>query len=362
VPMLEGRIDAVIGSTPTATPRRCAAGSQRRRTGHAGGAKRPGRACPAAGPGLRAPGRRVWALEGTGCYGAGLAGFLVDHGEWVVEIDRPKRPRGRNGAKSDALDAIRAGREALARDHLATPRQRGHREAIRVLHTTRTAIVDAGANARRQLKALIITAPEPLRDTLRGRSWLQQARACAALVVVPSDPVEHRATVRALRMTAQRALGARVEATQLEAELRTLIAAVAPALLIQPGIGPISAAQVLISWSHRGRFRSEAAFAMLGGAAPVEASSGQIIRHRLNRGGDRQRNRALHTIVMIRQTHHQPTRTYTSRRVAQGKSQRDIRRCPRAHRRPSALPTLGAHHHPPSHRLTRNRSIRMRPV
>jgi hypothetical protein len=85
--------------------------------------------------------------------------LLVDHGEWVVEIDRPKRPRGRNGANSDALDAIRAGREALARDHLATPRQRGHREAIRVLHTTRSAIVDAGANARRQLKALIITAP-----------------------------------------------------------------------------------------------------------------------------------------------------------------------------------------------------------
>ncbi len=80
------------------------------------------------------PGRRVWALEGTGCYGAGLTRFLVDQGEWVVEIDRPKRPRGRHGAKSDVLDAIRAGREALARDHLTTPRQRGHREALRVLH------------------------------------------------------------------------------------------------------------------------------------------------------------------------------------------------------------------------------------
>ena len=130
--------------------------------------------------------------------------------------------------------------------------------------------------------------PEPLRDTLRGRSWLQQARAGAALVAVPSDPVEHRATVRALRMTTQRALGARVAAKQLEAELRILIAAVAPALLVQPGIGPVSAAQVLISWSHPGRLRSEAAFAMLAGAAPVEASSGRVVRHRLNRGGDRQ--------------------------------------------------------------------------
>jgi transposase len=128
-------------------------------------------------------------------------------------------------------------------------------------------------------------------------------------------------------MTAQRVLAARLEAKQLEAELRTLITAVAPALLAQPGIGPISAAQVLISWSHPGRFRSEAAFAMLGGTAPVEASSGQVVRHRLNRGGDRQLNRALHTVVMIRQTHHGPTRVYTTRRIAEGKSEREIRRC-----------------------------------
>ena len=195
----------------------------------------------------QAPGRRVWALEGTGCYGAGLTRFLVDQGEWVVEIDRPTRPRGRHGAKSDPLDAIRAGREALARDHLTSPRQRGHREALRLLHTTRAAIVAAGADARRQLKALIVTAPEPLRDRLRGRPWRQQLRACAGLVALPTEPVEHRATVRALTLTAQRALAARQEAKQLEAELRQLVTAMAPALLAQPGIGPITAAQVLIS-------------------------------------------------------------------------------------------------------------------
>jgi transposase len=275
----------------------------------------------------QAPGRRVWALEGTGCYGAGLTRSLVDHGEWVVEIDRPKRARGRHGAKSDALDAIRAGREALARDHLTTPRQRGHREALRVLHTTRNGIVAAGADARRQLKALIVTAPEPLRGSLRGRPWRQQVGACVGLVALPSDPVEHRATVRALALTAQRILAARQGADQLEAELRQLVIVMAPALLTQPGIGPISAAQLLISWSHPGRFRSEAAFAMLAGAAPVEASSGRVVRHRLNRGGDRQLNRALHTIVMLRQVHHGPSRAYTSRRIAQGKSQREIRRC-----------------------------------
>jgi transposase len=146
-------------------------------------------------------------------------------------------------------------------------------------------------------------------------------------VALPADPIEHRATVRALALTAQRALAARADAKQLEAELGQLVTAMAPVLVTQPGIGPITAAQLLISWSHHGRFRSEAAFAMLAGAAPVQASSGQVVRHRLNRGGDRQLNRALHTIVMLRQVHHGPTRAYTSRRIAQGKSQREIRRC-----------------------------------
>jgi transposase len=275
----------------------------------------------------RAPGRRCWALEGTGCYGAGLASFLADRGEWVVEIDRPKRPRGRSGAKNDPLDAIRAGREALGRDHLASPRQRGHREALRVLQLTRSGAVKVAADARRQLKALLVTAPDPLRQRLKGGTWLAQTRACAALTAQPSDPVEDRATLRALRLTAERVLAAHTEANQLEKELRVLAAAMAPTLLAQPGVGPITAAQVLISWSHPGRLRSEAAFAMLAGAAPIPASSGQVVRHRLNRGGDRQLNRALHTIVMIRERYHQPTKRYVVRRTAEGKSQREIRRC-----------------------------------
>jgi transposase len=290
MPMLEGQVDAVIG-VDTHRDRHAAAlldpnGGVRvtlevpsDQAGHA-------RLLQLAD--AQAPGPRVWALEGTGCYGAGLTRFLADQGEWVVEIDRPKRPRGRHGAKSDVLDAIRADREALARDHLTTPRQRGHREALRVLHLTRAGVVAAGADARRQLKALIITAPEPLRDALRGRPWRQQLGACTELVT--TDPVEHRATVQALRLTAQRVLTARQDAHQLETELRELVVVMTPALLTQPRIGPINAAQLLISWSHPGRFRSEAAFAMLAGAATVPASSGQVVRHRLNRGGDRQLN------------------------------------------------------------------------
>jgi hypothetical protein len=141
---------------------------------------------------VQAAGRRVWALEGTGCYGAGLTRFLVDQGEWVVEIDRPTRPRGRHGAKSDVLDAIRAGREALARDHLTSPRQRGHREVIRVLHTTRAGIVQAGADARRQLKALIVTAPS------------RYATACGGSPGANSSaPAPHWSPLRAIRWSTE---------------------------------------------------------------------------------------------------------------------------------------------------------------
>jgi transposase len=130
-----------------------------------------------------------------------------------------------------------------------------------------------------------------------------------------------------LQTTAERLLAAQQEANQLGKELAALARAMAPTLLGQPGVGPVTAAQLLISWSHPGRLRSEAAFAMLAGTAPIEASSGQVVRHRLNRGGDRQLNRALHTIVMIRERYHQPTKRYVARRTAQGKSEREIRRC-----------------------------------
>jgi transposase len=329
VPMLEGKIDAVIG-VDTHRDAHTAAILDRNGGLIAQLEVPSSRAGYATLLGLvieRAPGRRCWALEGTGCYGAGLASFLAAQDEWVVEVDRPKRPRGRTGAKSDPLDAIRAGREALGREHLASPRQRGQREALRVLQLTRSGAVKVAADARRHLKALLVTAPEPLRAGLRRGTWLRQAQACAALVAAPTDPIEHRATVRALRLTAERALAAHQEGKALEKELHALVKATTPVLLAQPGVGPITAAQLLISWSHPGRLRSEAAFAMLAGVAPVEASSGQVVRHRLNRGGDRQLNRALHTIVMIRQRYHQATKTYTTRRIGEGKSQREIRRC-----------------------------------
>jgi transposase len=273
------------------------------------------------------PGRRCWAVEGAGSYGAGLTVFLRTHGERVVEVGRPKRPPRRTGAKSDALDAIRAAREALAADHLLAPRRRGDREALRVLLATRHSACVAKVCAINQLKALIVGAPEELRAGLRGLATNRQIARCARLRDRPARSLEHRMTVRALRSTAHRIQRLAAEAAELHAELDRLVAAVAPWLLELPGVGPISAAQILVSWSHAGRLRSEAAFAALAGVNPIPASSGQVTRHRLNRSGDRQLNRALHTIVLARLRDDPDTRAYAARRTAEGKSGRDIRRC-----------------------------------
>jgi transposase len=275
----------------------------------------------------QAPGRRVWAIEGTGSFGAGLTTYLLEQGEWVIEIDRPARPARRNGAKSDLLDAARAAREALSRKHLAQPRRRGEREAMRVLLSARQGAVIARTRAIGQLKALIVNAPEQLRQHFRRMATDEQLARCARLRTLPSHSAEHRATVIALRTVARRALALEADAADLESRLEELVLAAAPGLLDEPGVGPISAAQLLLSWSHPGRLRSEAAFASLAGAAPIPASSGQVVRHRLNRGGDRQLNRALHTIVLSRLAHHPETRAYAARRAGEGRTPREIRRC-----------------------------------
>ena len=275
----------------------------------------------------QAPERRVWAIEGTGSYGAGLTTSLLEHGEWVVEIDRPARPARRDGAKSDDLDAVRAAREALSREHLAAPRARGDREALRVLTAARQGAVVARTKAIGQLKAAIVNAPQSLRDQLRRGTTDQQLQRCARLRTLPQHSIEHRATIRAIRGTARRALALEAEAAEYETELEQLVVAICPVLLAQPGVGTITAAQFLISWSHAGRIRSEAAFASLAGAAPIPASSGTVTRHRLNRSGDRQLNRALHTVALSRLRIHEPTKAYAARRQAEGKSPREIKRC-----------------------------------
>jgi transposase len=273
-----------------------------------------------------AAGRRVWAIEGSGSYGAGLAAFLNQRGERIVEIGRRVRRNGPSRAKSDPLDAVEAAREALSQTQHAAPRAACEREALRVLVNTREGAVLARTAAINQLRALIVAAPEPMRASLRGLSVTELVRRCERLRPGARDATTH-AIALALRSNARRIAALTTESRQLSSEIAQLVQTTAPALLAEPGVGPISAARVLIAWSHRGRFRSEAAFAMLAGASPIPASSGQTIRHRLNRGGDRQLNRALHTIALSRRATHRPTRDYIERRIRDGKTTREINRC-----------------------------------
>ncbi len=278
-----------------------------------------------------APGRRLWAIEGTGSFGRGLTTFLLEQQERVVEVDRPARPARRNGAKADDLDAVRAAREVLGREHLAQPRRRGDREAMRVLLRTRQGAVGASQRAQCHLQALIVTAPQALREQLEAKSTKDCVLRCARLRTALQHSIEHRATIAALRATARRILALDAEADEHETRLQELVSAAAPALLAELGVGVLSAAELLCAWSHPGRLRSEAAFAALAGVAPIAASSGQTIRYRLNRAGDRQLNRALHTIVLSRLAHHAETKAYAARRTREGKSPRDIKRCLKRH-------------------------------
>jgi transposase len=271
-----------------------------------------------------APGLRAFAVEGTGSYGAGLARFLTGEGERVHEVERPQRARGRRG-KSDTLDAVRAARALLGADRLAQPRAGGRRAALQALLCTREGALEARRAALCQLRALIVTAPAQLREELRSLTRTRLLKRCARMR--PGVTLERRGTRLALRQLARRIQLLTAEERALKQEIAALVERIAPALLLEPGIGPLSAAQVLVAWSHRGRLRSEAAFARLAGAPPIPASSGRVVRHRLDRGGDRQLNRALHTIIISRRKHHAPTIAYIDRRLAEGKSVREAIRC-----------------------------------
>jgi transposase len=273
------------------------------------------------------PQPRVWAVEGAGGYGAGLARLLGERGEWVVELDRPARAARRHGARSDPLDAVRAAREALARPQLAQPRAGGQRAALSVLLAARRSAVEASAGAQRQLHALVTAAPERLRAQLRGTSTCQLVRRCARLRGHRSWDLECRTTARVLQALARRVIALDDEARTHQQTILEIVRAWRPELLAELGVGPIVAATVLAAWSHPGRCRSDAAFAMLGGTAPIPASSGQRVRHRLNRSGDRQLNRALHTIALARLQHDPSTQAYAKRRRAEGKTDREIKRC-----------------------------------
>jgi len=180
-------------------------------------------------------GQRVWAIEGTGGYGAGLTRFLHAHQEQVVELDRPKRAARRHGAKSDPLDAVRAAREVLGRDQLAQPRATGPRASLSVRLAARRSAVQAAGDAQRQLHALVIAAPDVLRERLRIRSTRQLVAACARLRVQASWDVETATTAATLRSLARRIRELTAEAADHRQAIGVLVRAWRPDLLTRSG-------------------------------------------------------------------------------------------------------------------------------
>ena len=198
---------------------------------------------------------------------------------------------------------------------------------MRLLLVTREGATKDRTRAINELKAAVVTAPEPLRARLGGLDGRTLINRCVRLRHRTGEGVAERVTVDCLRRLAARIVCLNVEIDVHTADLEALTAQHCPQLLDQVGIGPVVAAQIYIAWSHPGRCRNDAAFASLAGTAPIPASSGQTIRYRLNRGGDRQLNRAIHTIAVIRTYRDPDTKAYIERALANGKTRREARRC-----------------------------------
>jgi transposase len=276
------------------------------------------------------PGRRVAVcIEGTRSYGIGLARALAAAGLLVIECEQPRRKQRRGKGKSDPIDAHLAVLAALRleTDRLPVPRADGDREALRILLVAREEITVACNAQGGRLRALLLAGDDTDRQAAR-RTLSKTALAALAGRELPAQASREQGVRQAeIRRLAQALTAARHQLKDNRAQLLAIVDAIAPGLTSRFGVGPVSAAQAVVSFSHPGRCRSEAAFAALGGTSPIPASSGMTVRHRLNRGGDRALNRAIHAIALVRMRSCPRTRAYIVRRTAEGKTTREIRRC-----------------------------------
>jgi transposase len=275
---------------------------------------------------------RCVGVEGTSSYGAGLTRHLKARGIEVLEVERPKHRRRSsrsNLEKSDPSDAERAARTVLAGEASGVPKSGdGRVEMIRTLRAARLSAIKARTQAANQLQGLRVTAPEELRRRLRGLTTKELVSVAGRFRLADGPTDVPTATRFALRSVTRRYEALSKEIAELEAHLDRLVAQAAPELVSLPGIGTDNAATLLIvAGDNPQRLGSEASFASLCGVAPIEASSGKIVRHRLNRGGNREANRALYMICLARMRRDRRTQEYVARRTAEGKSKREIIRC-----------------------------------
>lgn len=268
-------------------------------------------------------------VEGTSSYGAELTRTLLAAGLTVLEVLRPTRQVRRMDGKSDPVDAIAAARQVLTGDGTSTPKHTDSPvEALRYLLTARRNLVRAASRMITAIKSLLVTAPDPVRAPLRGltdRTLIARLAACrpGSDMADPATAAKH--TLRLLARDYQRL---HAEADGLEDRMAELVTSINPALLEVFGSGTITSAQLLVTaGGNPDRIATEAQFAHLCGAAPIPASSGKTRRFRLNRGGDRQANAALHRIALVRMNHDPHTRVYVERRTNENRSKKEILRC-----------------------------------
>jgi transposase len=267
-------------------------------------------------------------VEGTGSYGAGLTRYLREMGVPVVEVNRPNRQARRQHGKSDPADAEAAARATLSGAATGSPKsQDGVVEVIRLLRLERRSAIHARTQAANQLHAVVSTAPEPLRTRLRDLSLvalLDHARKLRD--VLPTDTIS--ATQRVLRGLTARWQHLDREVGHLDTQLETLVKTAAAALVALRGVGTdVAGALLVAAGDNPERLAHEASFAALCGVSPVDASSGRQHRHRLNRGGNRDANRALWVVALVRMRRDPRTRAYVERRTGEGLAKREILRC-----------------------------------
>jgi transposase len=267
-------------------------------------------------------------VECTGSYGKALTRYLRARGVVVIEVNKPDRAVRRRRGKTDTIDAEAAARAVLSGQATATAKTSdGQVEMLRLFKLAKSSAIKSRTQTINQLKSVVVGADPALRDELAGLSTKALVRHCARLTIPTMTDLDG-ATRYTLRLLAQRIQALSAEIGELDGKLAHAVHRHAPMLLAQVGIGPDCATELLIAaGDNPERLHSEASFASLCGASPVEASSGKTERHRLNRGGDRQANCALHTIVLSRLRWDQRTRDYVDRRVAEGKTRREAIRC-----------------------------------
>ncbi len=270
----------------------------------------------------------VFGIEGAGSWGAGLCEHLQLAGCSVLEVERPRRRERRTG-KTDRIDAISAAKRVLSDEGTSTPRQQGTRRALAALLVARRSATCERTRLLNQLQSLHATAPVALRERIGEGTGKQLERRLGVMRARPGAPTDERAIFAVLRDLAARSRALAIDARRYERELTELVASLDQTLLGEVGIGPISAAKLLVC--DPARFYSEAAFARCNGTAPLPASSGKTVRHRLSRGGDRQANNAIHTIALSRSLHHPETRAYLDRRISEGKTKREAMRALKRH-------------------------------